>query len=125
MAHKIPCLWNDCPNLLDGALKERYCRFHKDLRKKNQKERDETSELKNKKIWPKKKNNHYGPDWTRCRRLYEKKHPKICVVCKDPAKELDHIKPISEGGSRLNWSNLQWLCNYCHKMKTGLQRRNK
>ena len=115
MAHKIPCLWNDCPNLLDGALKERYCRTHKELRKKNQKIREETSEFKNKKVWPKKKYK-YSPAWSRCRKLFIKKHP-FCKVCDAPTEEVHHKVPVRVNPKlELNWSNLVPYCRYCHHM---------
>jgi 5-methylcytosine-specific restriction protein A len=31
---------------------------------------------------------------------------------------VDHIKPVSIGGSRLEQSNLQTLCNSCHNKKS-------
>ena len=49
-------------------------------------------------------------------------HPRLCIKCKESGfirfgDELDHIKPISEGGTN-NFANLQWLCRSCHHEKT-------
>lgn len=34
------------------------------------------------------------------------------------AGEVDHIKPIEEGGDPWKWENLQSLCHACHSAKT-------
>lgn len=46
----------------------------------------------------------------------------LCRNCKSkglivPGNDVDHIKPISQGGSN-ELSNLQLLCKNCHKQKT-------
>ena len=50
-----------------------------------------------------------------------------CAICdiKTPFDygEIDHIKPISKGGSPTAPSNLQWLCHRCNKLK-GANRTN-
>lgn len=45
-------------------------------------------------------------EWRRCRRL---------------ATEVDHIKPVSQGGDRYDWANLQSLCHPHHELKTLLE----
>ena len=35
-----------------------------------------------------------------------------------PARVVDHITPIKDGGERFCWSNLQPLCISCHNRKT-------
>jgi predicted Fe-S protein YdhL (DUF1289 family) len=48
----------------------------------------------------------------------------ICRGCeRKRAREVDHIKPISEGGAARDPSNLQSLCRGCHRAKTNVQRR--
>lgn len=42
----------------------------------------------------------------------------LCVICKRKGNEVDHIKPIKEGGDRYAHSNLQTLCKACHTRKT-------
>lgn len=44
-------------------------------------------------------------------------------VCQRPgcyqlASQVDHIKPIVEGGELYDWDNLQSLCQACHSSKT-------
>ena len=46
-------------------------------------------------------------------------HEPFCRRCNRVlATQVDHIKPISEGGDRLAPSNLQSLCHSCHSVKT-------
>lgn len=53
---------------------------------------------------------------------YKKLLPKTpCAYCGSTEKlELDHIKPISEGG-KTTARNLQWLCEGCHQVKTRIE----
>lgn len=39
------------------------------------------------------------------------------------ADQVDHIKPINQGGEPYDWSNLQSLCQHCHSTKTMTQDR--
>tara|TARA_R100001443_G_scaffold113463_1_gene128194 strand:- start:45 stop:413 length:369 start_codon:yes stop_codon:yes gene_type:complete len=60
--------------------------------------------------------------WRKLRNHYIKHNP-ICVECErnnkiTTAKIVDHIKEIADGGSVWNVSNLQSLCNRCHRVKT-------
>lgn len=49
-----------------------------------------------------------------------------CAMCgRARATELDHIVPLSRGGSRLNPSNLRGVCSACHKKKTAKDRNAK
>jgi len=41
-----------------------------------------------------------------------------CVRCGDRGASVDHIVGHADGGSD-DPSNLQWLCEPCHKKKTG------
>jgi 5-methylcytosine-specific restriction protein A len=61
--------------------------------------------------------------WRNLRDHFIKLNP-LCVECAKinifvPANIVDHIKPISEGGSELDSNNLQSLCKSCHAVKTG------
>lgn len=43
----------------------------------------------------------------------------LCEYCLEaPATDLDHIIPVSLGGSLYDASNLQVLCHECHSKKT-------
>lgn len=58
-----------------------------------------------------------GATRQRARDLVFRRQP-ICAHCKaEVSQELDHIIPISEGGTDA-WENLQGLCITCHKAKT-------
>ncbi|KKI17489.1 HNH endonuclease signature motif containing protein [Sphingomonas sp. Ag1] len=51
-----------------------------------------------------------------------KSEEPLCRKClergeEQPTEEVDHIRPLSEGGSN-DRSNLQGLCGPCHKAKT-------
>lgn len=48
----------------------------------------------------------------------------LCAECNrqgriTPARVVDHITPINEGGERYDFSNLQGLCDKCHNRKSG------
>jgi 5-methylcytosine-specific restriction endonuclease McrA len=47
----------------------------------------------------------------------------FCVMCVDkglysPIQDVDHITPLSDGGSKYSTCNLQGLCKSCHSSKT-------
>jgi len=59
----------------------------------------------------------YDVDWQRCRAAHIAREP-TCRHCGALADEVDHIVPLSAGGSKLDDSNLQSLCRSCHRKKT-------
>lgn len=65
----------------------------------------------------------YNSTWRKLRKLYLAKHP-MCEHCRVlPACDVDHIKPLSDGGKRLSEDNLQALCRGCHVKKTWKERK--
>jgi 5-methylcytosine-specific restriction enzyme A len=48
---------------------------------------------------------------------YLKEHPQ-CAVCGAQATVVDHIQPMSMGGSFWDYANHQPLCARCHAAKT-------
>jgi 5-methylcytosine-specific restriction protein A len=72
--------------------------------------------------WQKRGQTHNIPGWKRIRQhiLYRDQH--MCQNCGAVATEVDHIKPLSQGGSSKP-SNLQALCTPCNKAKN-LRERN-
>jgi len=61
--------------------------------------------------------------WRSLRNYYIQKNP-ICEQCNREgiikgAQCVDHIKPITMGGSPVDSKNLQSLCNSCHAKKSG------
>lgn len=71
----------------------------------------------------------YDKRWKVLRDGYLRSHP-LCSHCEAkgrivPARLVDHIKPLADGGDRLDELNLQSLCVECHYRKTaGDQKRN-
>lgn len=60
--------------------------------------------------------------WRKLSIAYKTRNP-VCEIdgCTQPSYYTDHIKPVSEGGSKLNESNLQALCKSCNASKTAKQ----
>ena len=61
--------------------------------------------------------------WRSLRRYYIQMNP-LCELCEKQGFTIsgqcvDHINPISNGGSKTSLNNLQTLCNSCHAYKTG------
>lgn len=56
-------------------------------------------------------------NWSTTRQSALKRDGHQCVQCGKAATDVDHIRPVSLGGS---WSldNLQSLCGSCHMVKT-------
>ena len=47
----------------------------------------------------------------------------VCRMCGQPATLVDHIQRIKDGGNPLDIANLQPLCDACHNIKRGKERR--
>lgn len=56
-------------------------------------------------------------EWRKVRAIQLKSEP-FCVMCQHPAKMVDHIKEIRDGGAKLDLDNLQSMCLPCHNLKT-------
>lgn len=62
-------------------------------------------------------NNPRGHRWRKLRAFILNRDP-ICQVCRNMAsQQVDHIKPIHLGGDDSH-SNLQGICEKCHKEKS-------
>lgn len=60
--------------------------------------------------------------WRAVRAAYLRDHP-LCGVCAAlghlvPARVVDHVVPLKDGGARFDAANLQSLCVSCHNAKT-------
>ena len=60
--------------------------------------------------------------WDRLRALVRAEEP-LCRACLAAGRvtattQVDHVKPVSEGGARFERANLQGLCTPCHSRKT-------
>lgn len=61
----------------------------------------------------------YDARWRKLRRIVLAESP-ICNHCGAPAVDVDHIIPLSRGGTH-DRENLQPLCHACHSRKTVLE----
>lgn len=69
-----------------------------------------------KKLYKHRKRNavgHFTPEQLKARIEY---YGSKCYVCQEPYEEIDHVIPLSRGGT--NWpGNLRPICSPCNKMK--------
>lgn len=68
----------------------------------------------------------YGNEWRKLRRIVLERDRYLCQICFRQglyvtATTVDHIVPKAQGGSDA-LSNLQSLCECCHKFKTARER---
>lgn len=87
---------------------------------------------------PKKRYDHHyfrgkhiysSPQWRALRTQYIGLQP-LCEHCTrrgiaTPAHTVDHVKEIEDGGAVYDIDNLQSLCEPCHKIKTGEEKRRR
>lgn len=68
----------------------------------------------------------YNSDrWKRARNAKLVMNP-MCEMCKkQPAVMVDHIVELKDGGAETDLENLQSLCDPCHKLKTGREKRRR
>jgi 5-methylcytosine-specific restriction protein A len=48
-----------------------------------------------------------------------------CVVCGKPGTVVDHRNRIEAGGEKLDWNNLQTMCDHCHNVKRANEKNEK
>jgi 5-methylcytosine-specific restriction protein A len=101
-----PCSAPRCP----GLTLERYCQQHEHLEKQDRRE------------WDSRRGNKvergYGGSWERARGMKLRQDP-LCFNCGRPAELVHHVKPISDGGARLDMENMMSLCVPCHGKRHG------
>jgi 5-methylcytosine-specific restriction protein A len=64
----------------------------------------------------------YDRKWRRLR-MHKLNRTPLCERCSTPqrpvpASDVHHKKPLSEGGKKYEWSNLESLCHSCHSTHT-------
>ena len=61
--------------------------------------------------------------WLRVRRRVLARDGYRCRACGRPGRlEVDHIRPLHQGGAPLNLANLQAICTGCHIAKTNREK---
>jgi 5-methylcytosine-specific restriction protein A len=70
--------------------------------------------------------NYSSKRWKKVREIFIRQHP-LCVACTEKelivqASVVDHIVPISKGGSPWSFSNFQSLCKSCHDSKSAKEK---
>lgn len=60
----------------------------------------------------------YGGSWEKARAMFLRSSP-LCYDCARPAELVHHIKPIADGGERLDFENMMALCVPCHGKRHG------
>lgn len=61
----------------------------------------------------------YDDKWRSFRAAYLRRNPVCCVAgCGQPATEVDHIRPLREGGGRFDAANLRPTCKQHHSRRT-------
>lgn len=108
-----PCSHPGCPELVtDGSR----CPAHRKAEQRREtKERMQSSRVREDKSF------YDSSLWRGVRASILRKEP-WCRECRRNERRaladmVDHIVPISQGGARVNESNLQPLCNACHARK--------
>jgi 5-methylcytosine-specific restriction protein A len=106
------CRQINCPIIVKTSQYQGYCEEHKDKAGWHLNERS-------------KGNRHirgYGSEWDRLKPIAMKRDSYLCQSCikkgiATAAAQVDHIKPKALGGTDA-LSNLQCLCDACHRDKT-------
>ena len=116
LSNKRICLTPGCGKITTQA----YCDTHS----------DQLSGYKNKKADPKYDKFYHSPQWIKLRNAYRRANP-LCKKCKDEGKVtlmkvVDHIETVKENWiRRLDWMNLQSLCERHHNAKSARERKTR
>ncbi len=110
-----------------GNMSKRLCNIHGLWTKTEKQARCPKCKITSTREYDKKYRNqeaskfYHSREWKRVRGLQLSKYP-LCVECNRPAKIVDHIVEIEDGGAKLSLSNLQSMCISCHNAKTTEQK---
>lgn len=63
-----------------------------------------------------------GTQWQQTRHTIAQRDHHTCWICHttDPHGHVDHITPVSEGGTD-HHTNLAWICKPCHRTKSAAE----
>jgi 5-methylcytosine-specific restriction endonuclease McrA len=64
----------------------------------------------------------YGWDWRKVRAEVLERDGWVCRWCGQPAKTVDHLVPLAQGGARLDPANLAAACLRCNSSRGGQTR---
>ena len=104
------CIACGCSNLIESG--KRFCAQHDQLDSSS-----DRSEYHRQNGWF-----YSSARWRKFRTWFLRRHP-VCVECRAPAAQVDHIIPIAAGGATLSESNCQSFCASCHSKKTSNEQR--
>lgn len=111
------CAAGGCPEIVQGKA---YCDKHDPKLKKNRNpEKVRESYRKHDRKRGSASERGYDAKWNRLSKAYLGKHP-LCEHCEKrgilrTASLVHHVKPLRQGGERLNTNNLVALCRQCHE----------
>lgn len=108
-----PCRKYACPNLVTTRQQHGYCNAHANLR---------TGWAVTQAVKGNTTQRGYGHAWRKLRAHIMERDRYLCQPCRQagrltPANAVDHIINKASGGSD-EMTNLQAICNACHKAKT-------
>lgn len=100
-----PCKLPGCPRLVTSGA---FCSQHVHLKPPESK-------------YTRESHLPYRANWRKRRMMFLRRNP-LCKTCGAIAREVDHMIPITAGGSQSD-ENLQALCKTCHNRKTNAERK--
>ncbi|MGJ8680505.1 HNH endonuclease [Paraglaciecola sp.] len=110
------CRAASCPNIASASKYHGFCEEHKDRGGWYGNERDKGNDTAR----------GYGWAWRKLSKLIKERDKGLCQEHKrkgifKAGSQVDHIKPREQGGNDEH-SNLELLCNDCHRTKTATER---
>lgn len=87
-----------------------YCAEHQAIKDQQKKEKEKKYDEKRGSSYSR----GYDKNWEKVRKMKLAMNP-VCELCNKYEKLIvHHLKPISEGGEKYDFNNLQTLCAECH-----------
>lgn len=106
---KIPCSHKGCPTLIESGTGGK-CEQHRKVEMKRYNDTRTDKQILRQ---------YKTSRWQRVRKTALFRDGGWCQRCKEkPAKLVDHIVEIKDGGDMWDLDNLQSLCDSCHTIKT-------